>query len=193
MLLNDKVIFIHNPRTSGMSITGILTDKDRSIGSIQRRHLTAARVRKIVGKETWENRYKFSVVRNPWSRFVSLWFSFKKLPINKFKLKKYARWAGVEKHVLLDAQSIPTLDGWINWAEEINLWEGLYKIPQVRWCDDIDRVFRFEQPQEIDDFLKVKRPIVNNLTKKHWETYYNEYSYDWVAKVFAQDIERFNY
>ena len=37
-------------------------------------HMSAERIRNIVGKEIWDNYYKFCFVRNPWDRVISLYY-----------------------------------------------------------------------------------------------------------------------
>jgi hypothetical protein len=38
-----------------------------------REHMSAAKVRSLVGEETWQGCYKFCVERQPWDRLISFW------------------------------------------------------------------------------------------------------------------------
>ncbi|MEM8570135.1 MAG: sulfotransferase family 2 domain-containing protein [Pseudomonadota bacterium] len=52
-------------------LLALLTDYDRSRF---KEHMSAAHVRREVGEEIWNSYYKFTVVRNPYDRFVSRYF-----------------------------------------------------------------------------------------------------------------------
>lgn len=73
-----KIIFIHINKTGGTSIAqtiGSVTNKHSAIahnvGWALKKHLTVKEVISIVGKNKFDNAYKFTVVRNPWSKVVS--------------------------------------------------------------------------------------------------------------------------
>ena len=71
MILEDKkIIFVHAPRTSGTSIEksvlngGMVPDHQK--------HLRASFFKSALGDE-WNKYFKFTIVRNPWDRVVSLY------------------------------------------------------------------------------------------------------------------------
>ena len=70
---DNKLIFIHIARTGGTSIETALSGKDWWLIDPQTKHISAGMARKIYGEEVWRTYTKFSVVRNPWDRVVSMW------------------------------------------------------------------------------------------------------------------------
>jgi Sulfotransferase family len=65
-----KCIFIHIPRTAGSSIENWLQGKDQWIVERETKHLTSLQAKHIY-KDYWDDYYKFSIVRNPYTRVVS--------------------------------------------------------------------------------------------------------------------------
>jgi hypothetical protein len=77
-------IFIHIPRTGGTVLKWCLNDKIQNLEYIQKQGHAFARLRKQnVGD--WERRYKFTIIRNPWERAVSLYYK-------SLKSKTFAEW-----------------------------------------------------------------------------------------------------
>ena len=86
------MIFVWIPKTSGTSIYETLREKEGmklyldnyrefdNSGSVTFGHLSLKHLLRegIISKEYYQNRYVFAVVRNPYSRFVSLWKDFKR-------------------------------------------------------------------------------------------------------------------
>lgn len=66
-----KCIFIHIPRTAGSSIEKSLVGKDWWNIDKETKHLIASQAKKIYS-EYWESYFKFSFVRDPYSRMLSL-------------------------------------------------------------------------------------------------------------------------
>lgn len=66
-----KLIFIHIPRTGGTTIERALCGRDWFNIHAPSKHLTAHSAKKIYA-EYWEEYFKFTFVRNPWDRMVSL-------------------------------------------------------------------------------------------------------------------------
>ena len=66
-----KCIFIHIPRTAGSSIERTLVGKDWWTVESKTKHLIASQAKKIYS-EYWNDYFKFSFVRNPYSRMLSM-------------------------------------------------------------------------------------------------------------------------
>jgi len=79
-----KAIFIHIPRTGGTSLRTALGGR---VGRVVWSHGSALAIKPIVGD--WEDRFKFSFVRNPWERVASWYVYFKSLSILPLKPFKY--------------------------------------------------------------------------------------------------------
>ena len=101
-----KFIFIHIPKTAGTSLAAYFsqfsTYKDVELGGTVfgeivspaffrrygvRKHSRASEIRDLVGKDFWDNSFKFAFVRNPYKRTFSI-FTFLK--------HKFRDWKGNE-------------------------------------------------------------------------------------------------
>lgn len=95
MLISEKYkfIFVHNPKTAGSSIENVLLPysnfyyriKNRSVkyyiykflgdkylfGGIFKKHTPASRIQRVIPAEKFESYFKFSFIRNPYSRVFS--------------------------------------------------------------------------------------------------------------------------
>ena len=70
ILKEKKIIFVHAPRTSGTSIEkSILNGK---LVPDTMKHLRASQFKKMFNEE-WDKFYKFTIVRNPWDRIISMY------------------------------------------------------------------------------------------------------------------------
>ncbi len=136
--------------------------------------------------------FKFTFVRNPWHRFVSLYFY-------RMKLKK-----------IKGKRTIPFKE----WANRIYNADPLYnpspKSPMMRnqidWLTDkdgnvlMDFIGRVENFQKDFDYVcdKIgipceKLPHLNQTNHKHYTEYYDEATKQIVAERYARDIEYFGY
>jgi len=66
-----KCIFIHIPRTGGSIIEKLLVGQDWWIFDKKTKHLIASQAKKLYS-EYWNDYFKFSFVRDPYSRMLSL-------------------------------------------------------------------------------------------------------------------------
>ena len=225
MFIDEQVIFVHNPRTSGTSIRRALLcglEPDEHIswpGNLasettrNRKHDFAGTIREQLSSEIWDSRFKFSVVRNPHDRMVSLYHLFRR-PIKeqRCKLGKFTaslRSSRVEnlskskKQRFRRKASALSFKEWIRFCDEYN-WNNcgyldaetpLTRIQQVRWFDGLNKVFHFENREEINEFLRAggyHAPQVENASEHEpWEAYYDEETFDLVEDMFKQDLARF--
>ncbi len=65
----QRLLQVHVPRTGGTSIRHAFQIDDPP-------HLTAEELRQHVGEATWQSGYRFTVVRNPFDRLVSIYFYY---------------------------------------------------------------------------------------------------------------------
>jgi len=187
-------IFVHIPKTAGISIGNALFGKAPSW------HLGVRTYQLVYGPEDYSRRFKFAFVRNPWARLVSAY--------------DFLKGGGVEEHdrAWRDSHMRPDerfTDFVERWLTPSNARTEIHFLPQseflsvVPWSDvDVDFVGRFERLES--DFAEVCRrlgvqrslPHVNRGPARASEDYrgrYDEASARRVEEVYAGDIHRFGY
>ena len=103
----NKVIFIHIPRCAGTYLEKAFTGFDYWDLSPILKHAPASIYKNLFPKY-WETYFKFSVVRNPYSRFRSLWkykneYRLELDSEGKIDIKKYIEYFGTENIVELQS------------------------------------------------------------------------------------------
>jgi hypothetical protein len=181
---NRPFIFIHINKTAGTSI-------GNAIGLPIKDHLTAKEVIARIGESKWNEAYKFTLVRNPWDKVVSLY---------EYRRKK--------DRTEIAARGISFSD-WVKmtYGEDRNY--DYYNVksfqPQVDWLKDnegkisIDFVGKFESINE--DFNHIKSvigldtelPYLNASKRFGYQAYYDNETRDIVARWFHEDIDLFAY
>ncbi len=174
-MIYKNTIFIHIPRTGGTSIesaAGI------SMGN-EDKHLSASEIRENVGEEFWENAFKFSFIRNPWDRMISLYNQ------PYFRNKTNYGNQGLE-YFIKHYQP----------AE----WEKQFYYQYLN-TDGIDFVGKFEERE--NDLLHISRltgiffdsSIHERKTNrnKDYRMYYNNYTVNLVYDLYQKDIEKYKY
>lgn len=195
-ILNGKynLTFVHIPKTAGTSISKWVKEKDSSLTFLYD-HPFYEDIRE---HEQIKN-FSFTVVRNPWDRFVSLYFwlsgpesSKEEISPEKFKeLTKLVR------------ENFPTFESFVE--EFPKMKQSKYNFesitPQNRWITPgVDLILRYENLEE--DFKKI-RDIFNDHTSPlphryktkhdHYRSYYNDHTRKLIAKFFEEDIDLFKY
>lgn len=178
-------IFIHIGKTAGTSITKI-------IGEPFQKHNTAKEVIKIIGREKWDNNYKFTVVRNPWDKVFS-WYKYR-TQLNQSNMKtnpiSFADWVACTYG--------ENKDPYYYYRPKIFL-------PQVEWLKndngeiDMDKIIRFENLKE--DFEIVANevgvvsdlPHINKTKRTDYREFYDEATKEIIEQWFYEDIKLFNY
>jgi len=182
-----KFIFIHIPKTGGLSLKTEFLDRQNLPNEVYGRHKRPASYYK-----NNKNHFKFTFVRNPWDRFVSCYFYF----------KKYGRRRGFDK---LTGEIINRYSNFNEFCLGLN--EALPNIKSWHfkqmsfWIDSpIDFIGRFENFQEdfntICDKIGIPQralPHKNKSKHKHYTEYYDDETREIVAEKYAQDIEYFGY
>jgi len=167
----ESLIFIHNPKTAGSSISYWLNDLIYSGYTYEKLnvHYTLKRTRQI-----WsEPATTFCVVRNPFSRYVSFW--------------SYDMKANVEEET--DFRT------WFwNHHRKIPLQENYYV-----GCDIILKYESLEEDfkqiqEKVNSFFPLNRINVSqDYRTKHHSSYYDEEMYQRVMEINRETIKNFGY
>lgn len=180
-----KVIFTHIPKTAGSSITKFIKDGSQEISDHNY-------LQQDLNNKT-KDYFKFTFVRNPWDRFVSNFFYFKKYGNN------------YPKDIIM-GQTINKYDSFLDFIKDIHkLSKSDLPHPhfnrQITWLDPrIDFIGRFENLEEDFNFvaqqigaLNRQLPFVNKSNHRHYRDYYDNEARQIIARRYKKDIERFNY
>jgi len=195
--LQKRFLFVHIPKTAGNSIQSALRvySEDELVALRReqdgierfglrnpkykvRKHSALAEYRAALGDEQFRSLYKFTCVRNPWDRMVSLYFTPTQNP-GEWDRKKFWNIAA----------SAPSA------ADFLRFGAG----EPDPFCN-VDYVMRFENLA--NDFRAVcavlnipppKLPRLNRSSRQHYSKYYDEELRELVRERCAAEIERFGY
>jgi len=190
-----KLIFLHVPKNAGCSI-------ERTIGCeeelkytykyknnekpylINKQHAIPIEIKEEYGKNIWNEYIKIAVVRNPWDRFVSLYFHFKRIKLlsEKITFEKFVNIFDANKQNILQ-------------QKHINM--GL---PQTTWTTkEIDIILSFENLAE--EFSLIATDLgfnknlkwINKTDHSEYTSYYDENTKQIIRNIYYDDIEKFSY
>ena len=200
-----KCIFVHIPKTAGQSIEhafldlhGLTWEKRAALllrpninpkkGPLRLAHLKA---REYVScghmtQEQYESYFTFSFVRNPWSRFVSLYralgfnmrFQFKLFILYEFNrtvTEGYTWLVRPQSDFIIDENGNPLVDF-------IGKFENLQ--------NDFDKICNKIDLPQIN--LKHINKTIGTINKP-WQDYYDDETQDFVANLYKRDIDLFGY
>jgi len=178
-----KMIYLHIPRTGGHSI-------QKLFGGRQTHGNKRYYIQKC-GQEIWDSYFKFATARNPWDRWVSIYFYSK-------------------KYRMVDNLDFPE---WIKRKHELHVknngnpskmdrqWPHLY-IPQISWITEngkkvVDSIIKIENyKKELEKALNIKietMPHAHRTTHSPYYTLYDDKTTTLVAEMSKQDIEYLGY
>jgi hypothetical protein len=204
---SHKFIFIHVPKTGGNSLQSVLLPyaeevlvdsadgverkeffelRNESLGLTK--HATLQEYRDGLDVEEYRSLFKFSVIRNPWDRMVSHYFSpHRSRPgWNRGEFKSMIKWVPpLRRFICRDRYSARVIDG---------AWRLLGK-PGRRLGAEVDMLLRFEHLEE--DFAAVCRrlgvpqvalPKRNASERGPYADYYDDETQALVARRFCDEI-----
>ncbi len=197
--------FVDIPRTSS---TSIRVELGRKFGSAYGKshviggkftlpqaipdHLTAINMRDLLGRDNWERLHKFTIVRNPWDRILSMYLFRKKVgyletnwsfsdyvnrlykaneTTKEFKFHGY-RYGAAD--YLIDENSNIIVDSIIKYEDRA---AGLAKVSKAIQLEGMGSI-------------KVQQA---NSSKKCYQDYYNPETKSMVAELYVKDIDLFGY
>ena len=192
-----RFLFVHIPKTAGNSIQSVLRDysEDELVAlrgeqdGIERfglrnrnykikKHSTLAEYRAALGEMEFGSLYKFTCVRNPWDRMISLYFTptqkTETWDRNKFR-KIISRALPVANYLRLDkGRGDPFAN--VNY---IMRFENL--------------AYDFRAVCAALDISPAPLPRYNRSHREHYSKYYDDELRELVGARFAAEIERFGY
>jgi hypothetical protein len=164
--------------------------KIATITDFAQQHLPAGVLRELLPEAVWNSYFKFAFVRNPWDLLVSMYHY----------LKSHTATPGHQ-------QRNPDMHELIRRSPDFDSYVRLYSLQltdmSALLCDDerelVDFVGRYERMEE--DFASACRaigidialPHVNRSEHAHYRDYYSAETKSIVSRLFARDIERFQY
>jgi chondroitin 4-sulfotransferase 11 len=184
-----KFVFIHIPKTAGLTVSS-------AIGLTKPpEHLNQNLIveNQSNGLDVSEY-YKFAFCRNPWDRFLSLYYYCRD------GSEMYGNSENSQKNTL-DFKMFCRIFQMGFFVGNSYVW-GIHYKPQIEFINlsDIDFIGRFENLQQdfnvICDKIGIpqqKLPHKNKTKHKHYTEYYDDETRQIVAEKFAKDIEYFGY
>jgi len=176
-----KLLFVHVARTGGTSVETALVGKDWWRVEASTKHISAKQARKFYGEAICQSYTKFSIVRNPWDRVISMWAT--------------GRWH--EPSNLNEGCSLKVFIENLK-PHPNETYNSLFYNEILN--DDLDHILRFENLQnDFDNMLdclglkKEPLPHINKKQRRPYTDMYSERDQALVQKLFAKDIEYFEY
>jgi hypothetical protein len=200
-----KTIFVHIPKTGGTSVENMLwpdrttrTEKELWMGFVKPlfnkyqtgglQHLLARQISCEVGREVFENYYKFAFVRNPWDKAVSQYvFMNRRQDLREFIgmssdhcFEKYLELIKKREHVQWKKQTDFVLDT-----------HGELMVDDVVKLEEVTRHAERLSAQVGVSFNNL--PHDNKGIRKDYYHYYDATTREMVADMYKEDIEYFAY
>jgi len=187
-----RCIFIHIPRTAGTSIESSIRPDWNFKNFEEEKHILASTA-KYLYKDYWDDYFKFSFVRNPWDRMVSMskykGFYGCEIKNNKLDISGYQK---KFKKVEIDPRSKSKEENrdMVSNAVYLNILN-----------EELDFIGRFENLREdyseVCSIINCKSELSHKEAsdKKHkrYTEYYDQETREIVAQKYASDIEYFGY
>ena len=186
----SKTIFIHIPKTAGISLVKSIFGDVTLEG-----HRSVSFYKQVFGNR-YSDFFTFTIVRNPWDRLYSAYKFLEKGGINIHDKNAF----DIHLAIYKDFE-----DFVLNGLNEKIIWEIMHFIPQYEFvCDKngkiiVDYVGKFDSLNksldEINDILKsdFKLEHHNKTQKKDYKDIYTTAMIEKVHQIYQKDIDIFEY
>ena len=197
--MNRRILYLHVPKTAGSSLT------DHQI-FYKKINCTIHAIREFgvwdkITKKGEQDSYKIAFVRNPWDRFVSLYFYFYNMQLDHWAYK----WDYQTVKNIRRFKSFEDFCLNFNDFDEAQPFKKFHFYNQCSWThyDNkkiVDFLGRYESLnqhiRQLETKLNLKHhPLGRQNTSSHdnYTKYYNDKTANLVADMYAKDIKYFNY
>lgn len=178
-----RLLFIHIARTGGSSVETALVGRDWWLIDPQSKHISASQARSLYGEDIWRSHTKFSIIRNPWDRVVSMWAT--------------GRWNQKTQNLAFEP---PTIKDFIL-ALVPHRNEHYRSLHYHSILDqDLDFILRFENLQvDFSSMLTslnlpdIRLPHVESRVRDDYRSYFDMESASLIAQLFQLDIQTYGY
>jgi len=189
-------VFVHIPKTAGTSMC-------ETLGLPETTHDTAVELRRMLGNR-YDELFRFAFVRNPWDRFLSLYF-YARMEESHHHSAKAPHRKRHGKHPDYDTLKHASIQDAASLLIAGNL--GFHWLPQHRWvCDEnhriiVDFIGRVEALEKdwsvvaakVCAFTNVPRRNVANVAKVHYQQLLDPKTKALLDEYYKDDIELFGY
>jgi hypothetical protein len=185
-----RTIFVHIPKCAGVSVCRAL------FGNLAGGHTPLAEYCAVFEPRALQTYFKFTIVRNPWDRVLSA-YSF---------LKKGGMDIADQEWAASELAGYDSFEQFVEqWLTRDSRWRGEHFYPQTYFIDPgrypiaLDFIGHFETLEA--DFryiaermaLSTRLDRLNDSGHRNYRDYYSPRTRDIVARVYAEDIQRFGY
>ena len=170
-----KVIFIHVIKTGGASIERYF--------EAGRDHKTSLQYVHELGERQWQSYFKFTIVRNPWDKMVSQYhFNANKWVPEGTSFNEYIR-------LFSEGHRISTFSPFH--LPYITNSKGDVIIDYIGRFEDLDKSMKYICSEIGSVYTGL--PHINKSKHLKYQEYYNDESKNIISKMFAKEIDLFNY
>jgi hypothetical protein len=196
-----KCIFVHIPRIAGTSIEKALVNKNWWSIDRSTKHIFASQAKEIY-KEYWDDYFKFSFVRNPYDRCVSL-------------LKFAEFYYGVKDSSKLTSKHLEGYKNLFGYPISTEVDYRFYKLEDIKSAkhlpnqvygnyldEELDFVGKFENLEHdfrvVCEQLGTKNSSLPKVASfgsrvKEYQGYYSQETKELVESLYKNDIEKYDY
>jgi len=177
-----EFIWIRIPKTGSQSIKSLIHDE------IQHPHFSSQALVQVIGRQRYDELFKFTIVRNPWDRLVTCYHYY------QHKESSFEQWIknGMPNNITGSKFRPSSLIHQLGWFTDE---EGNSMVDFIGKLENIDKDWKI-----ICDFLKIDEPEkiphknkTRQARKKHYSTYYDEELKNLVGDMCSEEIKLLNY
>lgn len=206
-----QVIFVHIPRTAGLSIEryakkrytykafkhGSCAENNVQFLSTSHASVPFLLKEKMLDQQMWDDAFKFAIVRNSWDRLVSIYEFYCSFRIRRKCKTNYCLNSFEEfvKATIVLKKHVPVIT--------VSSYRPLFQhvLPQLFWLQKgVDFIGRFENLDEdwktickLSSMKYEKLTKMNTIKRKSYQEYYSERIRDIVSSFYVEEIERFGF